>query len=281
MIAVVDSGSTKADWVLIKPSEEQLKIVTRGLNPFLNPPEMLEQMVREDWDFSINPHEIQTIYFYGAGCSDAKRCNQLKDGLESVFPNATFMVEHDLLASARALCQSEPGIACILGTGSNSCLYDGANIVDNIPSLGYLAGDEGSGCHFGKQLIRAYYYREMPAELAQPFHDEYLVDKQLVWDRMYGSNANVYFASLSKFISSNPTHPFIAKLLYDGFDEFINRHVSKYKDVEKLPVHFVGSVAWHYSGQLKKVLTDRGLHCGEILQKPIDALVLYHLNQKP
>lgn len=281
MIAVVDSGSTKADWVLIKPNGEQVKMTTRGLNPFLNPPASLEKMVREDWDYLIDPLAVKEVFFYGAGCSDEKRCLQLEEGLGSVLSRAKFTVEHDLLASARALCHNEPGIACILGTGSNSCLYDGQSIVDNIPSLGYLAGDEGSGCHFGKQLLRTYYYREMPEELAQPFHDEYLRDKQLVWDRMYGANANVYFASLSKYMSNHTLHPFIVSLLKNGFQEFIDRHVIKYKNVAELPIHFVGSVAWHYSTHLKEVLSKRGLHPGQILQKPIDSLVTFHLNQIP
>lgn len=281
MIAVVDSGSTKADWVFIKSNGNQLKMTTRGLNPFLNPPSIIEKMIREDWDSLIDAQDINRVYFYGAGCSDEKRCLQVEEGLGKVFPNAKFTIEHDLLASARALCQSEPGIACILGTGSNSCLYDGLNIVDNIPSLGYLAGDEGSGCYFGKQLLRTYYYREMPEDLAKPFHDDYLRNKQLVWDRMYGSNANVYFASLSRFMTNYVQHPYIVSLISDGFNEFISRHVVKYKDFDLLPIHFVGSVAWHYSSHLSKVLTDRGLHPGQILQKPIDSLVAFHLNQIP
>lgn len=277
MIVVTDSGSTKADWIFAESNGQEILVQTKGLNPFLHTSEQIINTLREELANSPVNEDIESIYFYGAGCSDEKRCALMQRSLSIVFPNAKIFVEHDLLAAARALCGDQSGIACILGTGSNSCLYDGRQITDNIPSLGYLIGDEGSGGHLGRSLLRSYYYREMPLELAEAFHHDIASDKTRVFDQIYGNNPASYMASLSAFLTQHLDHPFSKTLIVDCFREFIKRHILKYNNYNGLPIHFVGSIAFHFQEILKLVLQEYQLIPGQILHKPIKNLLTYHL----
>lgn len=277
MIAVADGGSTKIDWVWISPHGGAEKYLTSGANPFLLSPLEITNLLLEGFGEESAPWRVEKVFFYGAGCSDEKRCAIMASGLQGVFSKAEIYVEHDLLGAARALCGTAAGIACILGTGSNSCHYDGQRVIDNVPSLGYVAGDEGSGYDIGKRLLQAFFYREMPNDLAAEFEARYASDKQEVWDRMYGRQANVFFASLSKFADEHRRHPYVVDLLKKSFSNFLQRHVLKYKGADHLPVHFVGSIAWHFRDILSDVLEDLNLLKGRFLQKPIDALVEFHL----
>lgn len=277
MIVVTDAGSTKADWIFANANGQETLVQTKGLNPFLHPSVQIVKTLREELAAFLLTEDIESIYFYGAGCSDDKRCAIMQSSLSQVFPTAKIFVEHDLLAAARALCGDQSGIACILGTGSNSCLYDGQQITDNVPSLGYLVGDEGSGGHLGKSLLRSYYYREMPFELAQAFHHEFASDKTQVFDQIYGDNSASYMASLSIFLTKHLDHPFSKNLIADCFREFINRHVVKYQDYKNQPLHFVGSIAFHFQDILQLVIQEFKLKPGQILHKPIRELLSYHL----
>lgn len=278
MIAIVDSGSTKADWVFIPGQGGEIHLQTRGINPFLHSPGLIEEMLREDLGHRLPTIGlVEKVYFYGAGCSDAKRCENMSEGLSRIFTQATMYVEHDLLAAARATCLMEPGIACILGTGSNSCQYDGRQIIDNITSLGYLVGDEGSGSHIGKELLRAYYYREMPESLATAFLKEVAEDKTEVMDQIYGPKPNVYLASLSRFALRHLHEPYTRELVASCFVSFLERHVAKYQGAKHLPVHFVGSIAWHFREVLEEVLSTKGYQKGRWIQQPVRELVTYHL----
>ena len=277
MIIIADSGSTKADWMVVKEDGTQYIVSTMGFNPFYHDAEFIAAELRKDFVNQVPVNEITHVDYYGTGIHDVQRAEIVAEGLRMVMPNAQVVVEHDLLASARATCIDEPGIACIIGTGSNTCLYDGKNIIDNVSNLGFLAGDEGSGAHLGKKLIQAYFYRELPAEIVADFEAKFPEGKTAIKNKIYEGAANVYLASFTRFLASWKAHPFIQKLVGDAFGELVDRHVLKYEGCEKHPVHFVGSIAHYFQEVLDKTLTDRGLHLGIVIKKPIDSLVKYHL----
>jgi glucosamine kinase len=277
MLIIVDSGSTKADWQIIYADGSRELQTTMGFNPFFHDEDRVESELKKEFVNNVPVKEAQAVYFYGAGCSDTMRCNIIKRGLERIFTNAKVEVLHDLLASARAACGAKKGIACIIGTGSNTCLYDGKDVVDNVSNLGFLLGDEGSGSHLGKLLIRAYFYRELPDDVQEKFIAEYGADKRNFLNHIYADGANVYLANFAKFFSANRNHFYIQKLAAQAFTELTERHILKYEGCHHLPINFVGSVAHHFQDILKVVLDEHDLNLGIIIKKPIDKLVEYHL----
>ena len=278
MQLICDSGSTKADWLVPASGKQALKFSTKGINPFFHDEGYIIEQLGGNFPTSISPSQVHKIYFYGAGCSTDFFRNKIKSALKHFFTNADIEVNHDLLGATRALCGKIAGIACILGTGSNSCLYDGEKITDHIANLGYLVGDEGSGSYLGKSLIRSYFYREMPDELSGKMQQLVAGGRAEFIRKSYSndSSPNVYFASFAPFMSANQQHPFIRQMVYDAFSEFINRHVRKYERYDELPIHFTGSVAYYFSEILRQVLADQKLEVGTIIQKPIDALAEFH-----
>lgn len=276
MKVIVDSGSTKADWKFLS-GEEETSLHTMGFNPVFHSSDQIEKEVNKAFNGIVNLEQEAEIYFYGSGCWDQKRKVIIENGLKRVFTNAKIDVHHDLLGAARATCGNDPGISCIIGTGSNTCLYDGKDVIDNVTNLGYLCGDEGSGTHLGKKLIRHYFYRELPKELETAFEVFVGGGKQKILDTVYdGTPPNVYLASFTRFMSEHVDHPFIQRILYRSFAEFIDRHVRKYPGHLKLPVHFIGSIAYVFQDMLKIVLTERAMHHGIFIKQPIDNLVAYH-----
>ncbi len=277
MIIVVDSGSTKADWQIVQGDRVE-NIHTHGLNPVF----LTEDEVFEVVSAALGRHQAaelaEAVFFYGAGCWDAGRSGRIERALQRVFPHAAITVEHDLLGAARATCGNDPGISCIIGTGSNTCLYDGVTVTDNVTNLGYLIGDEGSGTWLGKALIRAYFYREMPSDVRAWFEAAYPGGESAILDGVYASEdtPNVYLASFTRFFSEHKSHIFIQKLLYDAFAVFIDRHVRKYHGHVRLPIHFIGSVAYFFQDVLQVVLAERNMKPGIFIQKPIDNLTAYH-----
>ncbi|MCB0566080.1 MAG: hypothetical protein KDD01_17045 [Phaeodactylibacter sp.] len=278
MIVVVDSGSTKADWKMVNSKGVQT-ISTMGFNPVFHSENKIYQELQEAFDDGVKPDEATQVFYYGAGCWDEKLKGVVNNALTRIFNNADIEVEHDLLGAARATCGREPGISCILGTGSNSCLYDGNDVTDNVTNLGYLLGDEGSGTHLGKSLIRAYFYRELSPGLKKKLEEAYPGGKQAMLDQIYGKETpNVYLASFTKFMSQNIHHPFIQSLLYNSFAEFIDRHARKYRNHLSLPIHFIGSIAFYFQDVIRVVLEERAMTPGNFIQKPIDDLVSFHTN---
>jgi glucosamine kinase len=277
MLIIVDSGSTKADWQIIHADGSRELQTTMGFNPFFHDEDRVESELNKEFVKNVAVDKAEAVYFYGAGCSDTMRCDIIKRGLQRIFKNATVEVEHDLLASARAACGNKEGIACIIGTGSNTCSYDGKNVIDNVSNLGFLLGDEGSGSHLGKLLIRAYFYRELPDDIEEKFTAEYGADKRNFINHIYAEGANVYLASFARFFSANRTHFYIQKLAAEAFTELTQRHILKYEGCHRLPINFVGSVAHHFQDILKIVLDEHDLNLGIIIKKPIDKLVEYHL----
>lgn len=277
MILIADSGSTKTDWRVMDATGVYEQVLTAGINP-----QYLESsQIHSIFEAELLPHlkakNPSSIYFYGAGCSSADRNLRVELALKKLFPNSGVLIDHDLLSAARALCGHKPGVACILGTGSNSCLYDGRNIVDNVPSLGFLMGDEGSGAYLGKMLIKAYLYRELPDELASTLKKRYNLTKNGILDSVYDSDMpSTYLATFAKFMHEKRKDPVVHAMIYQNFDEFFERHVCKYKGYTEIPVNFVGSVAFHFSDTLHQVAKKYGVHIGTIIKSPSEGLIAYH-----
>ena len=276
MIIVVDSGSTKADWKII--SRETVESVnTRGLNPVFLSEAEIQEVTQKAFPEGYPTGDIRKVFFYGAGCWDKGRQKKVVNALSAVFRNAEVIVEHDLLGAARAGCGTAPGIACILGTGSNSCLYDGEQMTDNVTNLGYLVGDEGSGSWIGRMLIRAYFYRELPPDLRQAFDEQFPGGEQEILNNIYDRGTpNVYLASFTRFLAKHKGHIFVQKLRVEAFATFIDRHARKYEGHLNLPVNFIGSVAFHFQDIIRVVLQERAMIPGRFIKKPIENLVHFH-----
>lgn len=277
MVIIADCGSTKSDWLLIHGGRDQQLENTTGFNPFFQSSDDIEKILKTQLVSKVEANAVEQVWFYGTGIHDSSRAEIVIAALRRIFPKSAINVEHDLLAAARATCKHSAGIACILGTGSNSCYYDGSKILDNIPSLGWLIGDEGSGTHLGKALLRAWYYRELPADLNAAFVADYPEGASAIKNRIYEKGANAYLASFTQFLGKHLQHPLIQKMVTNSFNEFLDRHVGKYTGYQQVPVHFVGSIAYHFQDILSACLSARNLHVGEILRKPIYALAEFHV----
>ncbi len=281
MILIADGGSTKTDWRLIKEGREYKQVQTPGFNPYLIGTDEIEALLWKELQPYIDNNAVNTVYYYGAGCSTPVKNMIVETAFEKIFPNARLHINHDLLAAAHALCGDKEGIAAILGTGSNSCYYDGNEIKDGIFSLGYFFGDEGSGAYLGKKLLTAYLHKELPLEIEIKFKEEYPKSLESILDAVYTKPApSRFLASFSRFISDNRDHPYIYNLIVEAFRAFYRYQVCCYERHKEVPVHFAGSVAYHYQDILTSVGLEYGIKTGKFIQAPIDGLVEYHLDMK-
>lgn len=277
MILIADGGSTKTDWRLIKDGREYKKIQTSGFNPYLVGSDEIEEILWKELQPFIDNNAVSAVYYYGAGCSTAVKNQIVETAFEKIFTKAKLYISHDLLAASHALCGDKEGIAAILGTGSNSCYYDGKNIKDGIFSLGYFFGDEGSGAYMGKQLITAYLHKELPEEVAKKLSEAYPMSLENILDAIYTKPApSRFLASFSNFINENRNHPYIYNLITEAFRAFYKYQVCCYERHKEVPVHFVGSVAYHYRDILTAIGLEFGVNTGKFIKAPIDGLVEYH-----
>ncbi|MFY0627251.1 MAG: N-acetylglucosamine kinase [Reichenbachiella sp.] len=276
MILVADSGSTKTEWRIIDQNGEITQIRSEGVNPNYLPHDQIQVIISNGLGENLKK-PIDQIYFYGSGCGSEINQNIIRDIFNELYPNAVTQVGHDLLAAARALCGREPGIACILGTGSNSCLFDGREIIHNVQSLGYLLGDEGSGSWLGKKLLLAYFHGNLPEKIKRNFENRFAKEGVGIIQELYAAEVPVrYLAQFSKFIFQNIKDPFLYRLVYDAFLEFVNINIAPYKGYQELPISFTGSVAFYFGNILRQVGIDQGLHFKHIVEGPIAGLTLYH-----
>lgn len=276
MVIIADCGSTKCDWLLVKGERDHQLENTVGFSPFFHTTEEIKSILDTQLLPRVQAEDVTEVYFYGTGVHDEHRAEIVAAAIRAVFPKAKVEVEHDLLAAARATCGHSAGVACILGTGSNSCYYDGKTILDNVPSLGWLLGDEGSGTHLGKALLRAKFYRELPADLNAAFDAAYPEGMDAIKDRVYEKGANAYLATFTRFLGDHIKHPFVQDLVATSLGEFLDRQAGKYSGVQYVPVHFVGSIAHHFQDILVRCMEDRKLKPGVIVRKPIYPLADYH-----
>ena len=276
MRLIADSGATKTDWCLGKNKAEAQVIQTQGINPFHQSKEHIAKVLSEELLPQLTTEErITHIHFYGAGCTPEKSVI-VKEELEKLFPDATIDVQSDLLGAARALCGKEKGIACILGTGSNSCFYNGEKITANISPLGYILGDEGSGAHLGKRLVADCLKRQLPENVCTMFLNREGLSPATIIDKVYRQpQANRFLASLTPFLSAHRDIPEIQALLLSCFTEFFRRNVMQYA-YEGAEVHFTGSIAWYFQEEVKKAAEALNIRTGQFIKNPIHGLINYH-----
>ena len=278
MYLIADGGATKTDWALIDNKQLTARIYTLGMNPFQASEDIIEKIVRKELIPQL-PAEATCpdIYFYGAGCTPEK-CIVMKDILQAAFPGSKHIfVSTDLLGSARGLCGHRPGIACILGTGSNSCYYDGENIAENTPSLGYILGDEGSGAVIGKSLVADILKGIMPEHITKMFYDEVGLTKADFLDKVYRQPMpSRFLASMAPFVTRHKDEePLLKELAVKNFRLFFSRCIAPYKRPE-LKVNFVGGLAFSYEQELKEAARMEGFEVGDIVKEPMEGLIRYH-----
>lgn len=279
MVLIADSGSTKTYWTLLRDDNSCIHYYTPGINPFFQTEYEIEGHLRMTLLPHLGVHEMDGIYFYGAGCATDKQKSVVKSAFSKVFQFKTIEVESDLLGAARALCGSQPGIACILGTGSNSCYYDGHDIVKHVSPLGYIIGDEGSGAALGKQLVADCLKNQLSEGIRNRFFERFKLTHEQIVENIYSKPfPNRFLASLSIFLNENMDEPELYKIVYDGFSSFFKRNVFQY-DYAKMKVNVVGSVGFHYQDVLHKVATDLSVNLGKISKAPTDDLIVYHTSK--
>lgn len=277
MILIADSGATKSDWIMMNEETEQMRFQLVGLNPFYVDTIEIENILSKELTPYIENKKIQKIYFYGAGCASVFKCMTVEEALNKLFENADIVVESDMLGAGRALFNNREGIACILGTGSNSCLFDGTKIVENITSLGYFFGDEGSGAHLGKIFLKDYLLGNLPEEIEADFKQNYNYNRDNILDAIYNLPfPNRFLASFCEFYADHLSNKYIFDMVSNSFREFFTNQIKQYKGYKKLPVSFVGSVAFFFEPLLRQIAGEFEVEIDQVLRSPIDALAEYH-----
>lgn len=275
MIILAESGSTKTEWCLVDRQGIAEHFLSDGINPFFQTRKEISRLIRLQLPQAFFKTKVSAIYFYGAGCSSIEKKSVVKASLEAQFKTPS-VIESDLLGSARALFQDEAGIACILGTGSNSCFYDGTNIIKNVKSLGYILGDEGSGASLGKAFLSDCLKGLAPKDLIDPFYKKYKIDPDEIMDYVYSKPfPNRLLSVLSFFLYEHLEHPYVNNLVRRNLRSFFERNILQYEYTE-YPIRFVGSVAKMYSFILREIAQELGIYIDAIIENPIKGLIEYH-----
>jgi N-acetylglucosamine kinase-like BadF-type ATPase len=273
---IADSGSTKAEWCLIDGKKKKT-IFTQGLSPYFLTTEQIQSILENELLPKMKQVQPDEIYFYGTGCSSPDNVRLVKKAIQKVFQRAKINIDHDLMGAAKALCGTEKGIACILGTGSNSCYYNGKKIIKNSPGLGYVLGDEGSGAYLGKKVIQYFLYNTFDADLMDRFTAKFNTSSYDILEAVYKKPLpNRYLASFAIFLAENRGHYMVENIIEDGFNDFFFNHIYKYRESWTLPINFIGSVAFGFKDVLKEMCSSYELQLGKVLKKPMDGLVKYH-----
>jgi N-acetylglucosamine kinase-like BadF-type ATPase len=283
MKLLVDSGSTKADWIAIDENGKVLFTTqTLGLNPEVLGKEEIISRLDDKFDISHNKLKSTDLYFYGAGCGTDRMKNFLSDVFKEYFPNAVINVHEDTYAAVYATTpKDQEAIVCILGTGSNCSFFDGKILHQKVQSLGYIAMDDGSGNRFGRHLLRGYYFNKMPKELAIEFEEEYNLDADYIKANLYKeANPNAYLATFAKFIIKHKDNEFCKKIIRKELKDFTKNYIMQYENCKEVPVHFVGSIAFYLKDELEAILSKYDIKIGNVLRRPIDGLIAYHILNK-
>lgn len=284
MIIVADSGSTKCDWLAIDPSTKEVdrEVSTIGFNPFFHNVDHILDALNKNAELVELSGEVTDVSYFGASCSSDGRKRVLHTALSKFYFNATdIVVEHDLIGAAYASCDGKPGIACILGTGSNAGYFDGQSIVQESNALGYVMGDEGSGSHMGKQLLRDFLYDELPSQIRVQLIEEFEITRDRIFENVYSKPfPNVYLASFAPFLSKNRHYYYVRKLVRRALIEFLDRHVCTYENYEEVPVHFIGSIAFYYEDILREITAHKGIQVGAIIKQPVHNIAKWLLHDQ-
>ncbi len=278
MIAIIDGGSTKCDWVIVDQSGNQvMKTETIGFNPNITSVEKITPEIEKNLLLHSHKNEINQVFFYGSGCGTEDNCILVKNELMKVFTNAEITVKEDMTAAAFAAYAGKPCIVCILGTGSNSCYFDGVHVKRELPSLGFLIGDEGSGSAIGKQLVRRFFMKKLPKDLHQEFEEQYhLTIDDAIKNMYHNPRANAYLADFSKFVEERKNHPYFQSMIFEEMKNFLDYQVLPYEEAKDAEINFIGSIAFYYEDILRAAAAELNLNVGIVVQKPIENLVNYH-----
>ena len=279
MILVVDSGSTKTDWIAVDNTGKILfSTQTLGLNPQVLSSEILKERIVNNFDIYQNRNHVTSLYFYGAGCGVKSPQLRIRRVFEDIFTSCEITIKEDTYAAVYATSKpNEKSIVCILGTGSNCTYFDGKDIDQRVDSLGYVLMDEASGNFFGKQLIRSYYFNTMPKELALEFKKEYDLSPDAIKENLYRrENPNAYLATFSRFLIKNKDNSLFQEIIKNGLDRFINHQILQFDDATEVPIHFIGSISFFLEDEIKSALSANGLSMGRIVKRPIEELVNFH-----
>ncbi|GAB0156434.1 hypothetical protein CHRYSEOSP005_16990 [Chryseobacterium sp. Alg-005] len=279
MVAIVDSGSTKTDWVILDDFKKVfLKTETIGFNPNFINKELIAPEIEKNNSLASVKNSITRIFFYGSGCGIQKNCETIEEELSKVFGNASITVKEDLMAAAYAAYDGKPAIVCIMGTGSNSCYFDGNKLKIKLPSLGFLMGDEGSGSAIGKQLVRRYFMQKLPEDLHREFEETYQLTIDEALKNMYHTTRpNAFLANFNKFVVERKEHPYFQQMVFDEMMNFFDYQVLPYEESKDAEINFIGSIAYYYENILRSAAEKLNLHVGHVVQKPIESLVNYHI----
>ncbi|WP_462250904.1 N-acetylglucosamine kinase [Ferruginibacter sp.] len=273
---IADSGSTKAEWCLIDGKKKKT-FYTQGLSPYFLSTEQIQKILEQELKTKMKQVEPDEVFFYGTGCSNPNNVILVKKAIQKVFKKAKISVDHDLMGAAKALCGKEKGIACILGTGSNSCFYNGKKIIKNSPGLGYVLGDEGSGAYLGKKVIQYFLYNTFDEDLMDRFKAKFNTNNNEILEAVYKKPLpNRYLANFTIFLAENRGHYMVENIIEDGFNDFFFNHIYKYRESWTLPINFIGSVAFGFKDVLKEMCSSYELQLGTVLKKPMDGLIKYH-----
>ena len=273
---IADSGSTKAEWVLVKGGRKKT-FFTSGISPYFLDTAQIITLLQTELAPRLGRAEVEMVHYYGTGCANPDNAKSVAKALKKVFPSAKIDVQTDLVAAARSVCGREKGIACILGTGSNSCYFNGKKIVKNSPGIGYILGDEGSGAYLGKHVVQHFFYNTYDEDLRARFDARFQTSNTEILDNVYKKPlANRYLAGYAIFLAENRGHYIIENIIYDGLNDFFWQHLCKYGEVWKTPVHFVGSVAFGFQDVIQDLCTSYGFELGTVLKAPMPGLLTYH-----
>lgn len=280
MILIVDSGSTKTDWIAINNKGEILfQTQTLGLNPQVLTDYIIEERIVNNFDLYQNRKSVTKLYFYGAGCGTEPPRVMIKGVFLNIFKTAEVIVKEDTFAAIYATADiNKKSIVCILGTGSNCSYFDGENVIQKITSLGYILMDDASGNYFGRQLLRDYYFNRIPKAIAEKFNENFELDAETIKNHLYKKpNPNTYLAKFAKFLIENKDSKYAQELIRRGMDIFITRQILQFTNAKEIPIHFTGSIAYYLKEELIECLNDHGLKAGNIIRRPIDGLLKYHI----
>ena len=278
MLLLADSGSTKTDWCYIDAQGTQTRFQSLGMNPYNITKENLNKEIKEKVLYNLPNNHVKEMYFYGSGCSNPQKKMEMKGIFEQYLPATVIHIEHDLLGAARAACGHKSGVAAILGTGSNSCLYDGEKITANIPSLGYILCDEGGGTYIGKIILRNYLRGQLPQELNSQFRNKYPQTETQILDNLHqGASPAKYLASFASFVIENKSHPYCRKIIQGAFDDFFKMQVTQYANYKDFVLNTVGSVGYYAADILQQIADNYGMRVDKVVKSPMDSLAEYHL----
>jgi N-acetylglucosamine kinase-like BadF-type ATPase len=277
MNLIAESGSSKTSWLLTDKGKQLKSFTTAGFNPYVQKREQILEIIKTEVCSQLEGIQAEHLFFYGAGCSTEENKKLMFSCFRNFMSKTNIEIEHDLLGAARACWTGQSGIVVILGTGSNSCVYEKGEITENVPSLGYILGDEGSGAYMGKILIRDYLYGKLPVTIHDKLKKEYQIDKEKVLDRIYkAASPNRWLASFSLFIRDNIKEEYCSGLVRTSFRDFFKRQLSSYSGYKALPLAAVGSIAFHYKDFLAEAASEAGFRLEKIVKSPVEELAKYH-----